>query len=299
MWFQFSASVEWTDSLIDRWPIYDELKKTFIDAMGDKDSGFVYSGSLVGAYLAYAILGLAIDTLIFACIGVFLVLLFLMDLRMSMFIVFTIGLIDIDLFGWMILFGVPLDVISYGQLVMAVGLTVDYVIHIAHAISHAHPIHGNTRSKLEKDGKDQKDSKSEKDGKDGDEKKTNENETNDTNDDNDDDSMHYDERIENALIDMGTGVAKGSMTTFLGIMTLIFSQSQAFRVFFIMFCGIILIAVLHGFLFVPAVLGEFQAIFYVEENIQDEHDVNDPIPPKLSQKILEKKVNGGDVVDNQ
>ena len=66
------------------------------------------------------------------------------------------------------------DVITVALLVMAVGLTVDYTMHIAHA----QPV----------------------------------------------DESNKNETIEIAIIDMG-GVAKGAFTTFLGILTLAFSQT--------------------------------------------------------------------------
>ena len=116
-----------------------------------------------------------------------------------------------------------------------VGLTVDYVIHIAHAIAHAVPI----------------------------------------------DETDYHERIEIALIDMGVGVAKGAFTTLLGIFTLIFSQSEAFRVFFVMFCGIIIISVLHGFLFVPAILAECPFIYTQSDEIKQKRR-DDPVQRQLS-----------------
>ena len=124
----------------------------------------------------------------------------------------------------MVLFQVSLDTVSYVELVMAVGLTVDYIIHVAHAIVAAHPIDDTT----------------------------------------------YNERVRIALTDMGVGVTKGAMTTMLGVCMLAFSQSQAFRTFFWMFCGIVVIAFLHGLLFVPAIMGEIKWLYKgVEEPTDD------------------------------
>ena len=148
----------------------------------------------------------------------------------------------------MVLCNVSLDNVAYIQLVMAVGLTVDYVIHVTHAIADAEPYI-----------------------------KTN-----------------YRERIQIAMDDMGIGVTKGALTTLLGVMTLIFSQSQAFRVFFFMFCGIVTIAILHGILFVPAIMGQLSCIYlnvdrvpdkikkqltidvHVSVEVASNHDVNNP-----------------------
>eukprot|EP01083_Nonionella_stella_P265694 899724_1 len=106
---------------------------------------------------------------------------------------------------------------------MAVGLTVDYVIHTTHAII-------DEMVGLE--------------------------EVND---------MIYAEKLRIAMVNTGTSVLKGAFTTFLGVIALAFSQSQAFRIFFLMFLGIIIIAMAHGIILVPAVLGEIK---YVYQGIQ-------------------------------
>eukprot|EP01084_Bolivina_argentea_P108453 193825_1 len=102
---------------------------------------------------------------------------------------------------------------------MAVGLTVDYVIHITHAIV-------DEMNNLQRI----------------------------------DDGI-YAEKVKIAMSDMGSSVLKGAFTTFLGVVALAFSQSQAFRIFFFMFLGIIVIAVAHGVILVPALLGEFRFIY--------------------------------------
>ena len=191
--------------------------------MGDKKSGFHFSIGYFFAYLAYAIIGLTVSNLSFALSGVFVVLFLLMDIRMAFFISILIGMIDVDLIGWMALNNVSLDTLAYGELVMSVGLTVDYIIHIAHAITDAQP----------------------------------------------NDPNNFRERLTIAFHDMGVGVAKGALTTFIGIMVLIFSQSQAFRIFFLMFCGIIFISVLHGFLLIPAIMAEFPVLYLSQDALND------------------------------
>ena len=178
------------------------------------NSGFVYSTSVDFAYTAYIIVDVTIINLVFAAAGVLLVLVFLVDLRMAVFVIVIIVKIDIELFGWMQLIGMTLDTLTYAQLVMAVGLTVDYVVHIAHAIA-------------DLGGKDSNPTR----------------------------------RAAIALATMGTGVAKGAWTTLLGVLTLIFSQSLAFRTFLQLFCGIIIISVLHGYLLVPSLLIDFPQIY--------------------------------------
>ena len=198
-------------SLKQRWNWVVQATDAFNENMGGgTDNGYLYAPAFVFAYLAFVIVDLTINNLVFAAIGLFCVLILLMDVRMSFFMIIIIAMIDVDLIGWMILNDIALDTLSYTELVMAVGLTVDYVIHISHAIVHATPIG----------------------------------------------ESNWQARLEVAMRDMGIGVFTGAFTTFIGIMTLIFSQSEAFRVFFLMFVGIILLALLHGFLFVPAIMAE-------------------------------------------
>ena len=133
----------------------------------------------------------------------------MVDLRNAVFILCTVIMIDIDLFCWMWLLGIVLDSVAFVQLVMAVGLTVDYIIHTSHAIVHAKP-----------------------------------------------DNITYKRRLEISMLDMGVSVIKGGWTTFLGCLALSGSASASFRSFFVLFVGIILISLLHGLIFVPAVIGE-------------------------------------------
>ena len=140
---------------------------------------------------------------------------------MAIFITLIVAMIDIDLFGWMYICGISLDLVTYTQCVMAVGLTVDYVIHITHAISDASP--KITPSMTNND--------------------------------------IFIARLKIAMKDMGASVVKGAFTTFLGAIALVFSQSEAFRTFFYMFSGIIIVAVAHGLILTPALMGEFKFIY--------------------------------------
>ena len=86
------------------------MKSTFNDAIGDSKSGFVYSALLMFAYLAYAIVGLTVTNLIFTGLGVFGALAFLMDLRMAVFIVCIIAMINIGVCAFFLVF----DVFCFG-----------------------------------------------------------------------------------------------------------------------------------------------------------------------------------------
>eukprot|EP01084_Bolivina_argentea_P266602 452211_1 len=145
--------------------------------------------------------------MMYAAGGIFVILLILLDFKLCLFVLIVIIMIDIDLFGWMYINDIPLDTVSYIQLVMSVGLTVDYVLHMVLQIY----ITKNNNIKI-------------------------------------------------AFDNIGISVMKGAWTTFLGALCLVFSSSQAFRVFFKMFVGIILIAVTHGLLLTPAILMECKCI---------------------------------------
>eukprot|EP01084_Bolivina_argentea_P277904 474614_1 len=60
---------------------------------------------------------------------------------------------------------------------------------------------------------------------------------------------------------MGVSVLKGAFTSLLGGLPLFLSASEGFRIFAAMWVGIIIIAVLHGFLFVPAVMYEVWELY--------------------------------------
>eukprot|EP00483_Globobulimina_turgida_P005819 UN05829 len=139
-----------------------------------------------------------------------------MDIRLAIFIMVVIVGIDVCLFGWMYMVGIKLQPISFAQLCMAVGLTVDYVIHMTHAIAEV---------KLD--------------------------ENNNT----------YGNRIKTAFILTGSSVIKGAFTTFVGASVLAFAQSLAFRMFFNMLAGIIIVASCFGLLFGPAVMGQLSFIY--------------------------------------
>ena len=76
-------------------------------------------------------------TLIGAATAVVLVLLFFLQPFTVFGIACCVCTIDASLFGLMAVWDVPIDVSSFICLVIAVGLSVDYVVHLGHAFEHA------------------------------------------------------------------------------------------------------------------------------------------------------------------
>jgi hypothetical protein len=61
-------------------------------------------------------------------------------------------------------------------------------------------------------------------------------------------------KVEKALRDVGGSVFLGGMTSFVGVCPLILSKAQFFKDFFVLFTFLIGCALLHGFIFAPALL---------------------------------------------
>jgi Niemann-Pick C1 protein len=69
-----------------------------------------------------------------ACLAVFLVTLALLgNVTMSLLVVFTVAMIEIDVIGIMYLWGINLNAVSTVNLVMAIGISVEFCVHIAHS----------------------------------------------------------------------------------------------------------------------------------------------------------------------
>eukprot|EP01083_Nonionella_stella_P051286 136161_1 len=229
---RFELKIAKSINVMDGWAEYLEWNAIIEEYISDiSDDSFAFIPMYSFAYLSNSIVGFTVDNMIFAGIGIAGILLLLFDLRMAVFILCVVSMIDIHLFGWMWLMDISLDTLTYAQCVMAVGLTVDYVIHIVHAIEEVK-------------------------------------------------GLTFERRLNIALSTMGASVCKGAFTTFLGGICLLFSTSEAFRIFFYMFSGIILIATAHGMILTPALLGELWFV-YLDES-----------PPSNEEKSAKGDVHG-------
>ncbi|KAL7549228.1 hypothetical protein ACHAWF_012501 [Thalassiosira exigua] len=62
------------------------------------------------------------------------------------------------------------------------------------------------------------------------------------------------QRSQETLETIGASLLLGGASTFIGILPVSFSTSETFMTVFIIFCGLILLGVLHGLMFIPCVL---------------------------------------------
>eukprot|EP00753_Platysulcus_tardus_P005631 PLAT13548.1.p1 GENE.PLAT13548.1~~PLAT13548.1.p1 ORF type:complete len:988 (+),score=491.43 PLAT13548.1:88-2964(+) len=147
-----------------------------------------------------AIQNLALALLAVAIISVVM----LGSLRAAVLVMLCVVMVDASLLGMMFLWGISVDSVAVANIVLAVGLAVDYSMHIAHSFL----TNKGTRERRAKD----------------------------------------------ALIEMGTSVLHGGLSTFVAVLILATSKSYIFFVFFQMFFGICFFGLAHGLVMLPILL---------------------------------------------
>lgn len=157
-----------------------------------------------------------------ALVAVFIVLLmFTGNLQVTFFVLLCVGLVDLFLFGLLTFWKVTLNSVTIINVVIALGLAVDYSAHIGHAYLTVDPPNtdeqGNPLSNHEKRVL----------------------------------------KARGALGQMGPSVFHGAFSTFLAIIVLSGSKSYIFSVFFKMWFGIIIFGVGNGFILLPVILSLF------------------------------------------
>ena len=107
-------------------------------------NGFVLQMDCLLGYLNDKMMALTASNMIFAGIGVLCVLIVFVDLRMALFMTVIVAMIDVHIMAWIWALGIDLDPTVFIICVIAVGLTVDYMIHITHSIADAQPEGGTS-----------------------------------------------------------------------------------------------------------------------------------------------------------
>lgn len=174
-----------------------------------------------------------------ALITVFvIVLIFTANLTITLFVLLCVALVDLYLFALLTFWDVTLNSVTIVNVVIAIGLSVDYSAHIGHAYLTIDPPANHD------DGRPLSDA----------EKRV--------------------LKARGALGAMGPSVFHGAFSTLLAIITLSPSKSYIFKMFFKMWFGIIIFGVSNGFILLPILLsfcGPLNRVNKVKDNqVSDE-----------------------------
>ena len=135
-----SAFFESSENTSDDARALRSVRKVLDQVKRDEDLPelFAYMEAFIYWEQLYETTPSVIQNLILAGVAVTFVTLLLLGHPMASFWVLTmVVLVDFYLFGWMGLLGIPLDTVSLVSLTMAVGFSVDYSSHVAHAFMEA------------------------------------------------------------------------------------------------------------------------------------------------------------------
>lgn len=154
-----------------------------------------------------------------ALAAVFVIMfIFTANFTITIFVVLCVILVDVFLFGLLAFWDITMNSVTVVNIVIAIGLAVDYSAHIAHAfLSVKPPSHDENGKPL----------------------------------------TSHEMRVykaRGALGMMGTSVFHGAASTFLAIVVLSPSKSYIFKNFFRMWFGIIIYGVANGFILLPVLL---------------------------------------------
>jgi len=138
----------------------------------------------------------------------FISLLFIPHWSSIFFVAPIISILYVDLLGFLQLCGVSVNAVSYLSLVMAIGLLVDFLLHILLRFFESKE---TTR----------------------------------------------DAKVKDVLQTMGASILLGGLSTFLGVLPLMFSKSDIFATIFYAFLGLVILGMSHGLVFLPVVLSLF------------------------------------------
>lgn len=174
-----------------------------------------------------------------ALVAVLIILMiFTANITITLFVLLCVILVDVYVFGLLSFWDVTLNSVTVVNIVIAIGLSVDYSAHIAHAYLTVAPPEENAEgAKL----------------------------------------SNHEKRVfkaRGALGKMGTSVFHGAFSTFLAIVVISPSKSYVFVTFFKMWFGIIIFGVSNGFILLPVLMslcGPLNEVSVIEQNqVSDE-----------------------------
>mmetsp|Transcript_29738 Transcript_29738/g.79916 ORF Transcript_29738/g.79916 Transcript_29738/m.79916 type:complete len:916 (+) Transcript_29738:81-2828(+) len=99
-------------------------------------NGFIHSIAFLVDQVDTVIWELVISNMGFACLSIFVIMLFFSPPLIAVWITICVASIYTDLLGVLYMLDIPLNGVSFVCLVMSVGLSVDYCVHIAHTYEH-------------------------------------------------------------------------------------------------------------------------------------------------------------------
>jgi len=183
----------------------DETRK-LVDSWNDLPPRFTYSSkylSIEGFKVIrrelFQNVGLAI-----AAVGI-IVLVTVADFLTALLITLNVAFCIVEILGCMFYVGIVIDSVSVINIVLAVGLSVDYSAHVGHCFM---ATGGNSRN----------------------------------------------ERVTEALADIGAAVVSGAFTTFLAVSVLLGSSSYVFKILSTQFALTVALGVIHGLILLPVML---------------------------------------------
>jgi predicted RND superfamily exporter protein len=177
--------------------------------------------------------GLVLVAIAFVCSIV------LADAQSVAITIFVISIVDANILGTIFYWGLDINSITAVNVIMAVGLVVDYSAHVVHNFSLQTPAENGSSA----------------DGSTADSTLCWEQwEVGSRSSQCSQRSQHRNTRVIMTLREIGPSVLMGGLTSFLGILPLAAATSHPFRVFFKMFLGIIVFGMTHGLVLVPVLL---------------------------------------------
>jgi len=139
-----------------------------------------------------------------AAVGI-IVLVTVADFLTALLITLNVAFCIVEILGCMFYVGIVIDSVSVINIVLAVGLSVDYSAHVGHCFM---ATGGNSRN----------------------------------------------ERVTEALADIGAAVVSGAFTTFLAVSVLLGSSSYVFKILSTQFALTVALGVIHGLILLPVML---------------------------------------------